>query len=154
MKAFTTPMINRYGFKKLMTINGYLVILSFLACALITKETPFWMMALILFMNGLFRSLQFTSINTLSLADVPKPQMSSASALASTAMQISMALGIAIGSLVLTLASLINQGNAQLPLIQDFRLAFVLITLLPIFSLWNLRLLSDDAGNSLRKLKN
>jgi len=154
MKAFTTPMLNRFGFKKLMTINGYLVILSFLACALITKDTPFWMMALILFMNGLFRSLQFTSINTLSLADVPKPQMSSASALASTAMQISMALGIAVGSLILTLASLINQGDAQMPLIQDFRLAFVLITLLPICSLWNLRMLSKDAGNSLRKLKN
>ncbi|SMC81385.1 DHA2 family efflux MFS transporter permease subunit [Polynucleobacter kasalickyi] len=154
MKAFTTPMLNRYGFKKIMTINGYLVILSFLVCAFITKDTPFWLMALILFMNGLFRSLQFTSINTLALADVPKPQMSSASALTSTAMQISMALGIAVGSLILTLASIINQGDAQTPLIQDFRLSFVLITLLPICSLWNLRLLSKDAGDTLRKAKN
>jgi len=154
MKAFTTPLLNRFGFKKVMSVNGYLVILSFLICALITKETPYWLMGLILFLNGLFRSLQFTSINTLALADVPKPQMSSASALTSTAMQISMALGIAVGSLILTVASLINQGNAQEPMIQDFRLSFVLITLLPICSLWHLRQLSKDAGNSLRKLKN
>jgi fucose permease len=68
-----------------MTINGYFVSLSFLSCAFITAQTPYWLMALILFLNGLFRSLQFTSINTLGLADVPKPQMSSASALTSTA---------------------------------------------------------------------
>jgi DMSO reductase anchor subunit len=68
-------------------------------------------------------------------------------------MQISMALGIAVGALILTMATLINQGDTQAPVVQDFRLAFILVTILPIISLLHLRPLSRDAGNALRKSK-
>lgn len=153
MKAITTPILNRFGFKKVMMINGSLVTFSFLLCATITANTPYWLMALILFLNGLFRSLQFTSINTLSLADVPKQQMSSASALTSTFMQISMALGIAVGSLVLTIASLIHQNDTLMPKSEDFQLSLVIISLLPAIALWYIHLLHHDAGESLRKIK-
>ena len=153
MKAFTTPIINRFGFKKVMTINTYLVIVSFLLCALIDQNTPYWLIVVILFFNGIFRSLQFTSINTLALADIPKSQMGSASSLTSAAMQISMALGIAVGALTITLAAYILQGNTSAPVVNDFRLALVLMTIFPIASLWPLHQLQPDAGNSLRKIK-
>ena len=95
--------------------------------------------------------MQFTSINTLGLADVPHQKMGSASSLASTGTQLSMALGIAVGSLALSLATMINQGDPNVPSTADFRLSFILVLVLPIWGLYRQRLMSHDAGDDIRK---
>ncbi|WP_281970343.1 MULTISPECIES: DHA2 family efflux MFS transporter permease subunit [unclassified Polynucleobacter] len=151
MKAVTTPILNKYGFKKVMTINGIAIIFSLMSCAFITASMPIVLVLIILFVNGLVRSMQFTSINTLGLADVPHHKMGSASSLASTGTQLSMALGIAVGSLALSLATMINQGNPNEPSIVDFRLSFLLVLVLPIWGLYRQRLMSHDAGDDIRK---
>ncbi len=151
MKAVTTPLLNRYGFKKVMTINGVAIIFSLLSCALISEAMPVWIVMIILFINGLVRSMQFTSINTLGLADVPQSKMGGASALASTGVQLSMALGIAVGSLALSIATALNDGNPDLPSNHDFQLAMVLVLMLPIWGLWRQRKMSSNAGDDIRK---
>ena len=151
MKAVTTPLLNRYGFKKVMTINGIAIIFSLLSCALISAVMPVWIIMIILFINGLVRSMQFTSINTLGLADVPQSKMGGASALASTGVQLSMALGIAVGSLALSIATALNHGNPDLPNNHDFQLAMVLVLVLPIWGLWRQRKMSSNAGDDIRK---
>ena len=95
--------------------------------------------------------MQFTSINTLGLADVPQSKMGAASALASTGVQLSMALGIAVGSLALSIATAFNQGNTNIPSNQDFQLAFILVLILPIWGLWRQRTMSPTAGDEIRK---
>ena len=151
MKAVTTPILNKYGFKKVMTINGIAIIGSLASCAFITSSMPMWIVMFLLFINGLVRSMQFTSINTLGLADVPQAKMGSASSLASTGTQLSMALGIAVGSLSLSLATLINHGDPNDPSIFDFRLSFLLILVLPIWGLYRQRTMSSNAGDEIRK---
>jgi len=151
MKAVTTPILNKYGFKKVMTVNGIAIICSLASCAFITSQMPIWVLMFLLFINGLVRSMQFTSINTLGLADVPQNKMGSASSLASTGTQLSMALGIAVGSLALSLATLINQGDPNDPSIIDFRLSFLIILVLPIWGLYRQRTMSADAGDDIRK---
>ena len=151
MKTITTPLLNRYGFKKVMTINGVAIFLSLLSCAFISKAMPVWIVMILLFINGLVRSMQFTSINTLGLADVPQSKMGAASALASTGVQLSMALGIAVGSLALSIATAFNQGNTNIPSNQDFQLAFILVLILPIWGLWRQRTMSPTAGDEIRK---
>ena len=151
MKAVTTPILNKYGFKKVMTINGIAIIGSLASCAFITSSMPIWIVMFLLFINGLVRSMQFTSINTLGLADVPQTKMGSASSLASTGTQLSMALGIAVGSLSLSLATLINNGDPNDPNILDFRLSFLLILVLPIWGLYRQRTMSSNAGDEIRK---
>jgi EmrB/QacA subfamily drug resistance transporter len=151
MKAVTTPILNKYGFKKVMTINGIAIIGSLASCAFITGVMPIWLIMFLLFINGLVRSMQFTSINTLGLADVPQAKMGSASSLASTGTQLSMALGIAVGSLALSLATLINRGDPNDPSIMDFRLSFLIILILPIWGLYRQRTMSLEAGDDIRK---
>jgi len=151
MKAITTPILNKYGFKKVMTINGIVIVLSLMSCALISASMPIWIVIGLLFINGLVRSMQFTSINTLGLADVPQQQMGSASSLASTGTQLSMALGIAVGSLALSLATMINQGDPNLPSIADFRVSFLLVLVLPLWGLYRQRHMSPTAGDDIRK---
>jgi MFS family permease len=151
MKTITTPILNRYGFKKVMMINGFVIILSILSCAFISLDMPIWIILFFLFINGLVRSMHFTAVNTLGLADVPQDKLGSASSLASTGIQLSMALGIAVGSLALSLSTMINQGDASAPSIADFRLSFFLILILPIWGLYQQRTMRQDAGDNIRK---
>jgi fucose permease len=153
MKTITTPILNRYGFKKVMMINGFVIILSILSCAFISLDMPIWIILFFLFMNGLVRSMHFTAVNTLGLADVPQDKLGSASSLASTGIQLSMALGIAVGSLALSLSTMINQGDASAPSIDDFRLSFLLILILPIWGLYQQRTMNKNAGDNIRKNK-
>jgi MFS family permease len=151
MKTITTRILNHYGFKKVMMVNGFVIILSILSCAFISLDMPIWLILFFLFINGLVRSMHFTAVNTLGLADVPQDKLGSASSLASTGIQLSMALGIAVGSLALSLSTMINQGDASAPSMADFRLSFLLILILPIWGLYLQRKMSKDAGDNIRK---
>lgn len=152
MKTVTTPILHRYGFKRVMMFNGAIIVLSIFSCVLIDPSLPVWITVVLLFINGLVRSMHFTAVNTLGLADVPQEKMAAASSLASMGIQLSMALGIAFASLALSLATLLNQGDAQAPSIADFRLSFVFVLLLPIWGLYLQRNMHQNAGDELRKM--
>jgi hypothetical protein len=57
-------------------------------------------MMAVLVIGGFFRSLEFTSINTIAYAEIDKRRMSRATSLVSVAQQLSMSTGIAVGALV------------------------------------------------------
>uniref|UniRef100_UPI0030D6F33A hypothetical protein n=1 Tax=Pseudomonas sp. JAI120 TaxID=2723063 RepID=UPI0030D6F33A len=52
-----------------------------MACTLFTAQTSFALIASVLFVGGLSRSMQFTCYNSIGFADVPEARMSEASAL-------------------------------------------------------------------------
>lgn len=72
MKLVTTPVMRRFGFRPVLIVNGVLAALSLAAMSLLTPTTPKLVIVVLLFASGLSRSLQFTALNTLSFADVPK----------------------------------------------------------------------------------
>ena len=63
--------------------------------------TPHVVIFLALLAGGFFRSLQMTSLNTLSYADVPAGMLSRATSLTSMAQQLSQSVGVGTGALVL-----------------------------------------------------
>src|SRR5437899_3065654 len=90
MKTVTTPVLRRFGFRKVLIVNGILTALLMLGCASLTPHTPRIAILAVLFVNGLCRSMQFTSLSTIAFADIPKPQMSSATSFSSMVTQLSM----------------------------------------------------------------
>lgn len=149
IKPFTTPLLRRFGFKTVLTVNGFLNVSGMLACAFFTPQTPHWLVILILFAGGMFRSLQFTAINTLVYCDVPKTQMSHANALFSTSSQLSMGAGITFSALCLYLADKLSQTAAylsQVPAV-SYRLAFVALALLCLVAMADILLLENKAGS-------
>ncbi|HTP39534.1 MAG TPA: MFS transporter [Steroidobacteraceae bacterium] len=144
MKPFTTRTLRRFGFRSLLIANGTLSGLSILAMGFITPRTPWLPLYGLLFLAGLARSMQFTCLNTLGFADVPKAQSSSASALFSMLQQIALALGVALAASLLRVQPLLRGagGTAQ----SDFRLAFVAMGVLGIASSWYFARLPRDAG--------
>ncbi|WP_281088334.1 MFS transporter, partial [Klebsiella pneumoniae] len=125
IKPATTPLIRWLGFRRLLLINGALNVCSLLACALLTPQTPVWAIMLILYLGGVFRSIQFTGVSTLAFADVPAAQMSDANTLFSTASQLAVGLGITLGAIGIRLGEQVGDWLhlTELPGI-SFRLSF------------------------------
>jgi EmrB/QacA subfamily drug resistance transporter len=131
MKTLTTPVLRRFGFRRVVIVNGLIVVLSLAACALIARSTPDAAIAALLFASGLCRSMQYTTINTLSFVDVPQPLMGAASTLSSTITQLASAGGIAVGALLLGAAGAVR-GTGASPDLTDFHIAFVLSALIAL----------------------
>ena len=132
MKIGTTPLLQRFGFRQIVLVNGGIVTLSLVACGLLGPRTPAVAIAAVLFAAGLCRSMQYTSINTLGFVDVPPPLMSSASTLSATITQLAAAAGIAIAALLLH--------------VTDFRGAFMLSAALALVATLSFVSLPRNAG--------
>ena len=149
IKPATTPLIRWLGFKKLLLINGALNVLALLACALITPQTPVWVILLVLYLGGVFRSIQFTGISTLAFADVPGPQMSYANTLFSTATQLAVGLGISLAAIGIRIGDEVSEWLAlgYIPGI-SFRLSFVAIAIICLVGMVDTLRLAHDAGSA------
>ncbi|WP_150769119.1 DHA2 family efflux MFS transporter permease subunit [Pseudomonas fluorescens] len=147
MKPFTTAVMQRWGFRPVLMVNGLLGVLAIAACALLDERMSWAMIAFILFVGGLSRSMQFTLFNTLGFADIPKAQMSDASTLFSMFFQLSMAMGVAIGALLLRLAMNIH-GHAEHAETVDFQLTFLCVAVIAAIALLDNLRLPPGAGES------
>lgn len=154
IKPATTPLIRWLGFRRLLLINGALNVCSLLACALLTPQTPVWAIMLILYLGGVFRSIQFTGVSTLAFADVPAAQMSDANTLFSTASQLAVGLGITLGAIGIRLGEQVGDWLhlTELPGI-SFRLSFVFIALICLVGMIDSLHLAKTAGNSVSEKK-
>ncbi|HHL0377632.1 TPA: MFS transporter, partial [Klebsiella pneumoniae] len=149
IKPATTPLIRWLGFRRLLLINGALNVCSLLACALLTPQTPVWAIMLILYLGGVFRSIQFTGVSTLAFADVPAAQMSDANTLFSTASQLAVGLGITLGAIGIRLGEQVGDWLhlSTVPGIA-FRLSFVFIALICLVGMIDSLHLTKTAGSS------
>jgi EmrB/QacA subfamily drug resistance transporter len=147
MKTVTTPTLQRFGFRRVLVVNGLLGGMSIIACGFLTPDTPQWAMAAVLLAAGLTRSMQFTALNTLAFADIPAAQRGSASTLSSMLQQVSMVLGVALSAFVLNVAQW-RHGGTVLTL-ADFRVAFIVVGGVGLLAAWRFLQLPRDAGDEL-----
>ena len=151
MKSFTTAIMNRFGFKKVLVVNGMMVAAGFAALAFISADTPKWLIIVLLFISGMNRSMHFTAMNTIGFADIPQPQMADANTLQAVIMQMNFGAGIAIGALSLSLASLINGSTSANATAADFTLSMWFIAALALLAIIDCLRLPKNAGASVLK---
>lgn len=155
MKPATTPIMRRFGFKPVLLGAGLLNTLLILACAFFTPTTPEAVVLVVLFAGGLVRSMQFTALNTLAFADIPKPQMSGANTLFSTAFQIAWGLGVVLASLCLRFSTVLVKLAWPAALVSvpgvGFRLAFVLVAAVSLLAIGDSLTLAPDAGEAVSR---
>jgi EmrB/QacA subfamily drug resistance transporter len=144
MKTLAKRILERTGFRMLLTINA-LVGASFIAAnGLFTPSTPAWLLMLVLFVGGCFRSLQFTSLNAIGYADVSKRDMSYATSLSSVAQQLALSMGVALGAFALETASALH-GSPTITA-GDFAPAFWTVAVISGLSAFMFVRLHPDAG--------
>ena len=144
MKTLAARIIRTFGFRKIVIINAVVSSFFLAACALFTPTTPLLLIMIILIVGGFFRSLQFTSINTLAYAEVEVPEMSRASTLVSVNQQLAISAGIAVGAFAVeaTMAA----RHATVLDASDFWPAFVIVAIISAASTYSFWILPDDAG--------
>jgi EmrB/QacA subfamily drug resistance transporter len=133
MKATARPILKRFGFRGVLIGNGLISTLSVVMCAFFTDTMPAVVIFVLLLIAGFFQSLQFTSTQALSYAEVENEQMSTATSIASMAQQLSRGFGIAITAGILHMA-LAWQGKSVVSLF-DLQLALAGASLLVFLSL-------------------
>jgi MFS family permease len=144
IKLTAAPILRRWGFKRVLCINALISSALMGAIALFTAQTSHLLIMGVLLVGGFFRSLQFTSLNTLGYADVPSAQLSQATGFVAVVQQLSLAAGVAVAAMLLG-ASRAADGRTEL-LAEDFAHGFAGIALLSLASVVLYRSLAPDAG--------
>ncbi len=147
MKTTAAPILRRFGFKHVLVVNAVVSSVFIGAIALFTTATPHALILGVLLVGGFFKSLQFTSINTLAYADIDEKAMSRATSFASVAQQLSLSAGVAVGALVLEAERM--GRDSHLVVAGDFPAAFVLVAVIAAGSALIFALLPKTAGASL-----
>lgn len=144
---FTAPQVlRRFGFRPVLVWNSLLCGVLLGCYAFIRADSPALFIWSLLLISGFFRSLLFTSLNSVAYADVPLDRMSQATSFSSMAQQLSLSFGVGFGALVLHLVSL-HEGAKLVR--TDFVVAFVTVAALSTLSVFSFRALPQDAGSEL-----
>ena len=100
MKMCSKWILARFGHRRVLISNTVLLGLNITLFTQIGPGSPIAAILALSFTQGFFASLQFTSMNTLTFADVADRDASKASSLSSTAQQMSLSFGVAMASLL------------------------------------------------------
>ncbi len=148
MKATAKPILNRFGFKRVLVFNAVLSSLFMVVYGLFTPTTSEILVLAALLGGGFLRSLQFTSINALAYADIDAPSMSRATSFASVAQQLSLSTGVAAGAAAIELSQWWH-ADASLST-RDFSVAFFAVAAVSASACLVFARLPVDAGDLLR----
>jgi EmrB/QacA subfamily drug resistance transporter len=144
MKTTAVRVLRTLGFRRVLVGDALISAAFLFAYSLFRPSTPHLVIFLALLAGGFFRSLQMTSINTLSYADVPPSMLSRATSLTSMAQQLSQTAGVATAALLLHVV-LTLRGGAFLAA-ADFYPVFIGIAMISLLSVPFFLKMAPDAG--------
>ena len=148
-KSAVIKILNRFGYRKTLMFNTFLI--GTLICLMAIpgiNTSIYWFIPLILVL-GFFNSIQFTSMNTISISDLRDSHTSSGNSLISVNQQIAIGFGIAFGLIILKLF----EGDTQLikgDIHNAFRYTFLVMGILTILSGFVFRRLHFRDGDNMK----
>jgi len=146
MKWATASILRRFGFRNILVVNTVISAAFLAVCAFFTAATPVFLMILPLFVGGFFRSLQFTSINTLAYADVEPARIGRATSIVSVAQQLAISAGVAFGAMAVEITLRFKGAGSEILGASDFSPAFLAVAAISATSALIFARLAPDAG--------
>ena len=137
-------LFRSWGFRRVLSVNAVLSSVLLAASAAFTALTPHAVIIAVLLAAGFFRSLQFTSLNTLGYADIDTARMSQATSFVGVVQQLSLSGGVAVAAMLLDLSRTF-EGRVTL-VADDFGRAFIAIGLIALASTAYMLKLKPEAG--------
>jgi EmrB/QacA subfamily drug resistance transporter len=144
MKGATQFVLRRYGFRRVLIVNGVMSGLVMAGYALFDPAMPHAVIFVALLLGGMIRSLQFTALNALSYADIGEPAMSSASTFSAMMQQLSLSLGA--GTAALALHVTLSMSGGEVLTAADFQPAYLLVGGIVVASALLFTILPKTAG--------
>lgn len=150
-KSFVIKILNTFGYRKTLMVNTFIIGILICALAIPSIHTSIYWYIPIIAVLGFFNSIQFTSMNSISIADLRVYHTSSGNSLVSVNQQLAIGFGIALGLLVLK----IFQGDVKLihnEIHNAFRYTFLVVGSLTILSGLVFRRLHFKDGDNLKSM--
>jgi EmrB/QacA subfamily drug resistance transporter len=146
MKAYAARIMRTFGFRRTLVVNGLVAACAVSLCATFTASTPIVVLAAVLFVIGLSRSVQMGAFNALTYVDVPTARMSAATSLGSTIQQLAWGLGVAFATSMLSAIAVVRHPGVSGYAADDFRFAFIPVAVLALVSVFDFMRLDPHAG--------
>ena len=132
-KSQVVRLVHRFGYKNILIVNT--IILGFVIAmfALPDKTTPLYLLIPILVMYGSVNSIQMSSMNTISLADLTPDVASGGNSLLAITQQLSMSFGVSVGALILRTtesANWLTGGDIE----TSFRYTFLILGIITLLA--------------------
>ncbi len=131
-KSYANQLLRRFGYKNVLVYDSLLIAISTLTLMALTISTPLWVLLPILFAAGSIRSIQFSALNSLNFADVPREQMNVASTLTSMSQQVTMAAGVSLAAVTLNLSLMLRGAEYGALSLFDFRVTLAISAVLAL----------------------
>ncbi|GHD60546.1 MFS transporter [Jeongeupia chitinilytica] len=133
-KPLMPMLIRRCGRARLLTATNVLLALATWAFGWLTPDSAGVLILLLLLLNGALNSTQYTVLNAATVTELTPGLTNMGNTGWITAMQLSMAFGIAVGSLLL--AALAPAGHAGTALLPAFHWTFAVLAVLTLVAVW------------------
>ncbi|MGR3854456.1 MULTISPECIES: MFS transporter [Chryseobacterium] len=131
-KSSVIKILDKYGYRQTLMVNTFIIGTLICLLAIPDIHTSLYWFVPIIAVLGFFNSIQFTSMNTISIADLRNFQTSSGNSLLSVNQQLAIGFGIAFGLIVLKLFE--NTDLIKGEIHNAFRLTFLTVGILTILS--------------------
>jgi MFS family permease len=149
MKSAARRVLLRYGFRRVLVWNALLCACVIAAYGMFEPGTPRFVIAAVILFGSIFPSLQFTSINAITYADIDHADVARATSLASTVQQISLGMGITISGIVLHQVA-VARGHEGIERF-DFLPAFLFMAGFSLLSMLLFARLAHDAASDVSR---
>ncbi len=133
-KALARWLIERLGYRIILTGNTLLLGVLLASLALVGAQTPYWLLLAMLALLGAVNSLQFTAMNTVTLIDLDDASAASGNSLLSVVAQLSLSLGVACAAALLGgFTDEVATGGVS-SVLEAFQLTFLSVGVLAMFA--------------------
>lgn len=143
-KSLVTRVLRSLGYRRTLVIVTGVIGLFVASFSLQSPGLPFWILLVPLFVMGMFMSMQFTSMNTITLADLTDDNASSGNSVLAVTQQLAISFGVAVSAAVLRFWQNIS-GEA----LWDFHATFLSMGIVTLLSALIFLLLRPGDGKNL-----
>ncbi|WP_020201048.1 MULTISPECIES: multidrug transporter subunit MdtD [Cupriavidus] len=145
-KRLATKLIERYGYRRVLVTNTFVVGLTMASFAVISPREPFALILLQLAVFGAVNSIQFTAMNTVTLKDLGTAGASGGNSLLSMVQMLSMSLAVTSAGALLATFQGVFARHGTTSALPAFHATFICVGLITSASAWIFLQLSPDVA--------
>jgi EmrB/QacA subfamily drug resistance transporter len=134
VRGVVTRAVRKLGHRRLLILSGTLTSMFYGAYAAFTPSTPHVVIFMVLLLAGMSNAMTLVILATIGYIDIPRNRTGHATALATMAQQLSVALGVALMAALVELTHYLHGGMPGELASSDFRPALMLIAAMPLVS--------------------
>lgn len=147
-KSQVVSIVGRFGYKKTLIMNTIILSVAIAMLALPNKTTSLFVLISILLVYGAVNSIQMSTMNTISLADLDANVASAGNSMLSITQQLSLSFGVSVGAMILRVtqsSTWLTGDNLNLA----FKYTFIILGVITLLSSLIFTQLKDSDGDDM-----